>query len=329
MRLQLSLLSVLTLGCASEPTQLPAREEFAEVCAPHFACTCDEHLYADLDACMRFHHARFAELFGAAGALGLHSDLECYLELERPGEDMCLGLSEYQQLHPYEEPREPNRCGECQPVYGEQQVGEPCTRVPAGGSDCAQGLLCMDGATGVCIDPCGPTEPGEPCWYGTSICGEGRYCDSEAEVCRQAAGPGESCFASECAEGLVCYENKYCVEPAGVDERCNVIACAEGLECLHLAEGMLCKPPPDEGEYCEGTCAEGLGCDSDNRCVRRGDVGAACSGAAGCLVELLCVEGTCEAAPGAGEACHEGNCAAGLECEDEVCVAEPARICWR
>lgn len=328
MRLRLSLLSVLILGCASEPTQPPPREAFAEMCAPYFACTCDEHVYADLDACTTLHHARFAELFAAAEALGLHSDLECYRELEHPGEDVCLGPSAYHELHPLAEPREPSRCGECQPVYGEQQVGEPCTRVPAGGSDCAQGLLCMDGATGVCVDPCAPTPVGEPCWYGATICGEGRYCDSAAEVCRQAAGPGESCFASECAEGLVCRDGKYCIRPAGVDEPCNVTACADGLECLHLEEGMLCRPPPGEGEYCEGTCADGLGC-SDNLCVRRGDVGAACDGEAGCLVELLCVEGGCQAPPGEGEPCHAGGCGFGLECEDEVCVAEPARICWR
>lgn len=327
MRAPLLLMFVMS-ACAAEPAVLPAPEEFREVCAPYFACACEVHQFSDLNACMTYHHAAFAEVLGAAEAAGLHADLECYRARERPGEDMCLGSSAYNELHPYEDPREPSLCGECQPVYGEREVGEACVRVAAGGSDCAQGLVCADGPTDVCIDPCAPTPVGEPCWFGVSSCGPGRYCDIEAEVCRAEAQLEQSCLATDCAEGLVCDRGSdYCVMPAALDEPCNTRDCEDGLVCLHLEFMMVCRTIPGEGEYCEGDCRKGLACDrATHLCIVPGEPGAACASEEQCRLELLCTDGTCQTRPGEGEVC-EYYCEAGLECHEDVCVREPPRIC--
>lgn len=338
MRLQLSVFflavfspavfSLAIAGCASEPTAPPGREAFTEMCAPYFDCSCEQYRYRDLDVCVTLHHAWFAERFATAAAMGLHTDLECYLAAETPDDERCLGHAAYQEEHADEpEPREPSRCGECQVVYGAKQAGEPCLALGWGASDCAQGLFCLD--AGVCADPCAPTPVGEPCDWGTSICGPGRYCDSDDEVCRALAGLDESCVETECEEGLTCNSRDYCVEIAGLDESCGETRCEDGLECLHLATGMRCKPTPGEGEYCEGTCVGDLRCDPEqDLCLRPLADGAACVDDPQCD-SWLCVDGSCVARPGEGQACIDGECAAGLECDDAVCAPEVARICWR
>lgn len=327
-----ALLSVLAASsCADElPDPEPLTPEvFHELCAPHFACECAVHQYPDLDTCMTLHHAMFAEIRGTAEALGLRSDLACYLDRERVPEDRCLTPSEHRLLHPDEPlPDELTSCGVCQPMYGEQQVGDPCLDFGTlRGSDCAQGLLC-DGYPGVCVDPCAPTPVGESC-SGPAMCGPGRFCSFDDEICRELAVAGESCFRSRCAEGLVCERyGDYCTVPASVDEPCNSIECQPDLECVFIGGGRICRPISGRGGLCESRCTGDNWCDeSDNICRRWLELGEPCESSAGCVSGLACVFGTCRPPPGPGEPC-EYTCELRHECEDGVCVAEEPLICW-
>lgn len=321
---------LIASACADElpAPEPPQPEAFRELCAPYFACECEAHQYPDLETCMTYHHAMFAELHGKAEALGLHTDLECYLELTRVPEDRCLTPSEDRLLHPYEPSLgEPTSCGECQPMYGERQVGEPC--LPFGhmeGSDCAQGLLC-EGTPGVCIDPCAPTPVGQSC-AGPAFCGPGRFCSYPDEICQERAGLGESCFRNDCVEGLVCERfGHYCIVPAGVDEQCNSTECQPELECVPNGGGWICRPISGRGELCESRCDEDSWCDEwDYICRRWRELDEPCEGNEGCAAGLACVFGTCRPPPGPGEPC-DYTCELRHKCEDGICVAEEPLIC--
>jgi hypothetical protein len=323
-----SALVMMMTACAGEPGP-PALETFREVCAPYFACDCEDFWFRDVEGCMEYHHAAFAEAMGAARAAGLRSDLECYIDSERPGEDRCLGHTAYHDLHPLESPREPNRCGECQAVFGERQVGEPCLEISVTGSDCAQGLLCQ-GAPGVCVDPCTPIAVGERCFFGTTICGPGRYCDHDREVCLELAGVGGPCtFNDECVEGLVCGPDDLCVAAAGAGEACDRVDCQAGLACVPVDGLWVCGAVPGEGEPCGASfsCAEGLFCGyPTNVCERYSESGGSCAGSMRCAEGLDCESEVCRSAPGEGEPC-EVACELGFECEDAVCVREVPLLC--
>ena len=321
---------LMAVSCAADADGPPPLEMFREVCEPYFACTCEAYRYRDVDICMTVHRAKFAEAQGAAEAVGLHTDLECYLSQERPGEDRCLGLSEFKALHPDEpDPREPNRCGECQAVYGELQAGDACLPYP-GGSDCAQGLLCR-GDPGTCVDPCNPTPLGERCWFGTTICGPGRVCDFDEEICVELKGLGEPCSLKECADGFVCdfvEEGELaCVVPPALGASCETAECSPEHECIFVDGSRTCRTIPGEGEPCEVRCVGDLWCDYKTKiCMRWRELGDPCDESMICAVGLTCDGGTCKSAPGTGEPCDE-DCALGLECVDAVCTPETPLIC--
>lgn len=325
---QVSGLIIGIAGCAAEAGP-PEVEAFREVCAPIFACACEDYWYRDLEGCMGYHHARFAEVLGAAEAAGLHADLECYVASNVRDAAGCLSSSEHQALHPWRPPpQDPNRCGECQEVYGERQVGEACQPLASsGGSDCAQGLLCMND-TRVCVDPCAPAAAGEVCRFGTTSCAPGSFCDHQLEVCREFGWLMEPCgWSEECMPGLVCGPEALCVMGAGMGEDCGVLDCRGGLECLFVDPGWMCGPTPGEGAWCDDECAEGLYCAYPRReCTRWREAGEACGGPLRCADGLACVAEVCRPAPGEGEPC-EGTCALGYECVEEVCVRESPMIC--
>jgi len=329
-RLRHVLGSLLVTACAGESADPPPREAFLEVCAPYFACDCETYRYRDVETCMTNHHVEFAQTLGEADAIGGHADLDCYFSRARPGEDMCLGEGEYHALHPLEpSPREPTRCGECQTVYGEQEVGEPCLSISRG-SDCAQGLLC-EGQPGACVDPCTPTPLGEPCYFGTTSCGPGRVCDHHEGVCREFSEIGEPCALNECAEGLYCEYSatgdNTCAAAAGLDDSCATTECLPTLECLYIDGSPRCRPIPGEGEHCEDRCAGDLFCNYlMGSCMRWGELGEPCDAPRRCARGLVCESGACASAPGASEPCDE-ICELGFKCVDAVCTPEKPRIC--
>lgn len=334
MRIHLPLSSLLLLAsCASEPVAPPSREAFHELCAPYFACSCDIYWYPDVEACMTYRHAEWAELLGSAEAAGLHTDLECYIRSERPDDDRCLGATEYYKLHPDDLGSEPpNDCGQCQYVYGGQQVGEECQQLTRWASDCAQGLLCAGAGSrvGVCVDPCAPAQLNEFCDSGAANCGPDLVCDYDAEVCREFAGPGESCLDNKCAEGLWCHQYlRFCLEPVGLDEECDAVDCQAGLACMIVDTVERCRPIPQEGEHCDGVCVDDLRCEySTHTCMRWGQPGEPCDDAALCAEGLVCADGACEVGPAEGEPCDR-VCALGLECDEGVCEPERPQICIR
>jgi hypothetical protein len=142
----------------------------------------------------------------------------------------------------------------------------------------------------------------------------------DCKVFNGTAQPGEAC---ESVEGLG-------------------DSCAVGVECV--AELCVAIPEPAaEGEDCEfdsdffTACEVGTVCldlDGDGQqqplCVVLPDAGDACLGAAQyCNTGLACVDGTCDLAPGDGEACNiEGGalCGEGLECNFETIVCQPLPV---
>lgn len=158
--------------------------------------------------------------------------------------------------------------------------------------------------------------------------------------------PGEACvevdaLGDSCAAGSLCFDS-LCVaigEPAAEGEICTpeidfLSACVDGTFCIDVDgdQQARCVKIPKSGDACVGSlqiCDAGLAC-IDGTCLAGPGEGEACHTSGG----NLCGEGlecnfettTCELLPTGGEACTF-SCAEGFDCEGNRCVAQEPVIC--
>jgi hypothetical protein len=238
----------------------------------------------------------------------------------------------------------------CAPFHGDRAEGEDCEGEDVLVSDCAQGLVCSEGAcTSPCValsgrrdgEPCGNeqqgayddcatgswcnwsgfcervAEAGDPCSDGN--CGEGLYCDWQTNLCTPPGGEGESCFEVPCAEGLACdWQTNTCTAAPGEGEPCYDLPCADDLYCDYTKDGAYCRSYAAAGEDCsQRPCEELLWCNDASRCVPAPEEGQPC------LFDSICAEGSvcdsgslvCVAPPPEGQPCASGTCAEGSWCD--------------
>ena len=142
-----------------------------------------------------------------------------------------------------------------------------CSRLPALGEECADGILCDAGL----------------------VC--------KAHRCVRPPAVGESCDR-DCAPPYVCAKGK-CVRPASADEHCDVLGVKApdcdplgGIECF---DGTCSRPIiVGVGESCGGVrrCKGRSFCD-DGVCVPEGEDGLPCDAQRSCARPLRCIDGTC------------------------------------
>jgi hypothetical protein len=243
--------------------------------------------------------------------------------------------------------------------------GEPCT--PDGG--CSFGSYCDAGLCRVLPGAGESCAPDGSCRYDHQ-CVLGQ--------CEHLPVQGEPCFVGgTCAEGFACASDSVCYQPPQFWETCenNPLPCPEGAYCSETYG--ICRQKPMAGGSCEGVgegdcpaggpycrngrcdgcsayysqdvCADGQFC-FFGWCSPAFQVGFlnACYGDVNCAANAFCSQrtGRCEALPGPGEACVEGqrlsvdppydepraSCALGLHCRNvEACTGlygeEPQTDC--
>ena len=205
----------------------------------------------------------------------------------------------------------------CARVFvGSVAIGDPCNETV----QCAGDAFCVRQCTeqccaGTCVEiPLAATaEEGEPCGDGID-CIESTFCSSNNQ-CVARPGPGESCAnLSACAAGSVCNIDLFgnepgtCVELKGEGEACDPTILFPDQRCLRF------------DNYCDK---------SDNTCKPRLSVGENCNEQS-CVAYAVCIEGTCQALPKAGEACNpQGTtaCLPSLQCIEGVCALPEGLYC--
>jgi hypothetical protein len=183
--------------------------------------------------------------------------------------------------------------------------------------DCAPELRCVSGA-------CRPRgESGAAC-SGSDTCGVGLLCTGG--TC-QPGSIGPCAGAEECGFGARCDFGTAtaCQPPLPVGASCgrDFLPCRDGLYC---SAGRVCTRIPELGEACDTTCAEGLYCADEGRCVARIPEGATCFGTRRgedpCEVGLFCGPGsTCSAFAAIGDVCEDVACASPARCDRSVTPA--------
>jgi streptogramin lyase len=206
-----------------------------------------------------------------------------------------------------------NRCGACGP-----EPDEVCN----GLDDDCDGTI-DDGVANSC-GLCGPT-PSEECDGLDNNCdGEidedtDALCDAEISgaICVPGAGEcGVECFANECPDGHICWED-YCIE-----DPCLSVACSSGYiciegECFDLCalNDVICE---DDLVCVGGLCMEDVcnntGCDDGFLCVDNACIEDPCFGLS-CDIGEICLDGECLDDP-----CNEVFCEDGMRCDDGICI---------
>ncbi|MCA9641637.1 MAG: hypothetical protein H6718_08250 [Polyangiaceae bacterium] len=158
--------------------------------------------------------------------------------------------------------------------------------------------------------------------------------------------PGEACQSLNDSSGDDCVKGSVCVAGVcgplvargGVGASCQQNAeCDPGLYCIGIdnQNAKTCQSLPSVGQTCLGTldlCATTAYCDqATKKCASLPGVGQACAPSPNVLLRRCadgstCNQDTCEAAPGAGEACAL-ECAVGYACEANRCVKPPSASC--
>lgn len=183
--------------------------------------------------------------------------------------------------------------------------------------ECVGDLICETQAcagaccTGTCKAKPAPAAVGADC--SAAPCADGAYCALD--------GAGGAACAERVAVGGAC---------AAVD------ACAAGATCK-LAPGAgqgTCVAVGGDGAQCDpGAIASCAGIDrwcdpSSSTCVARKPIGAVCGGDGECIEAGACVLGACQVRPRPGEACGAaatgGGCLGDLPCAGGHCEAEAA-----
>jgi hypothetical protein len=161
-----------------------------------------------------------------------------------------------------------------------------------------------------------------------SICSFGLTCQSG--VCAPTAGLGAVCSATTpCEPGSSCTMGR-CVAPpvAQLGEDCTSVPCARGLQCDHCVGGTPASfcvagagvPPVRHHFGCgcmsAADCPSGIGACLHGACVRRPNVGEACSTDGPTCVAAPCdaTSGTCPPVALGGSCGSDRDCASGLVC---------------
>jgi hypothetical protein len=240
----------------------------AAVCELLFGCDCENPGYADEPQCVEDLMQENTEAQMAAQEAGLSYDPDC--AGDQVGAYLEHGCSP--------ELLDVDCDGFCQAYHGEVQAGGSCTIVSGTfWSDCAQGLLCLNGTCdALCDDEL--LGEGDACLddqgesLGACDSEQGLLCDYESGTCKALPGPGEPCFGGEvCAAGAICdFQNGgVCIAAPKEGDPCE-FQCDRGLYCDN-PDGMggTCMALPGEGEPCYlgQACEEGLTCDADGMCA--------------------------------------------------------------
>ena len=211
-------------------------------------------------------------------------------------------------------------------------------------ADCARGL-----DEGVCNFFEGNQTVGDPCGFNQE-CGAANYCQraslGSCGMCAARAVSTEDCSATPCAPGFACAQVQgqggpvqICV-PDTADENaaCGTVGdgfCRGELDCVVNGMTASCVRPATLGNMCSPNGQGAPTCDLLNNticdamsttciAVSWNAPNQACSptGPQLCTIEGICnQQGTCDAAPGAGQACNNGRCAPGNFCDGMTCQA--------
>lgn len=210
--------------------------------------------------------------------------------------------------------------------------------------NCLPGLVCTSDSPdnpGRCVEPC----------QSAADCGSGEACtDARVEgyefpgvsmdgspslfVCAAEAGIGEDCYLGQCAEGLSCSTvddtmDRRCLPSCQADADCDGDeSCLDPCESggCAIQEASVCLPRVPEGGAClTGQCEAGLECAKGYDYAVVGECITPCWSSSDCEAGEVCTDYCSEyecselmqqCLPEAqrGDACVDGQCAAGLTC---------------
>lgn len=175
----------------------------------------------------------------------------------------------------------------------------------ADGAACGFDLECTSGscATQSCPDAC---------------------CPGRCRAARPLPDIDEAC-STFCVDGAYCGVDSLCHASLPKGAACDgSTICAYGLYCAGASTGGsgVCEPMPDDGEPCDGPCAEhGSRC-LDAVCQPAGLAGDACATDEDCSDFYSCnSDQRCGSFPGIGMECL-GWCSGDAYCNARVCVAK-------
>ncbi len=217
----------------------------------------------------------------------------------------------------------------CAVYHGDKLLGEECESFDTLVSDCAQGLMCHQGA---CAEPCpalSGRQLGEQCGNEGEAyddCAQGLSCDWQIGRCVTLPEVGELCNggSDSCGPGLVCsWQTGLCAAAATSGQSCQDTECDDGLYC-DWREGtggkgeQICVPFVSEGQSCDNAqCGEGLRCNEQRVCTLPPGPGQLCLWGSECNEDAVCNfdTGLCLALPEAGASCINNSCADGTWCQ--------------
>ncbi len=311
------------------PGQTEVRALVDDHCGSVAACACAGELVEE--GCADDLDARWEERRVMAQNSGLTYDAECFAALTTQIQDYdCYWPGGTSPL-----------CESfCAVFHGDKAVGESCGAYDNQASDCAQGLVCSEGA---CAEPCavlvgrGHNERCAQPEFGQVFddCAEGLFCSWDTGICLTLAQQGESCRTKACAPGLDCsWQTDTCEIAATEGESCNNRPCAQGHYCEWVEDGgiegqQVCRAYAQSGESCQGRpCDDELWCGDGDRCIAAPGEGQPCLFSSICEEGLVCTDfdaGTCVAPPEAGAPCVQNECATGSWCE--TTPDDPVGVC--
>jgi hypothetical protein len=246
-------------GCADDEESGMSEEAYHEeaandVCEYIFTCDCDITTTGTLQDCQQ----EVADLLQGAQVPaiegGLTWDGVCADELIAELNARACGSEAYS-------------CGDdsceapCNLYYGPMGKGGTCTG-GSFGSNCKQGLTCVND---VCADPCEVAPRpmiGETCWAG--LCEEGAWCNWGTNgvnpMCQALPMLGQDCSeVGQCADNCTMYcDGDVCKSFAGAGSDCTETACEGNTWC----NAGTCEHLPGRGADCAdaGGCSDGFVC---------------------------------------------------------------------
>ena len=186
------------------------------------------------------------------------------------------------------------------------------------------------GASGCSREPLPPADPGDTADPGSTLSQEGENCQKTADCalglkCLQyvCTASTNECAELDCDDGNPCTDDA-CAEGACVwtsnSAECAAAACAGGVRApARSCAGGAC-PEPDAGS----PCADGYGCADATTCA------GSCDDSLACADGWFCLDDSCAAERGDGEACagdaqcQSDHCEGGTCCAAGVCCTADA-----